>query len=53
VAAEDVDVSPEAPAEIAKAIAAALEHLRPGDPSESAWWRAGLAESVRGEPNGD
>jgi len=43
----ELDVTPEPPDEVAKAIAAALREDAAAD--ESPWWRAGVEESLREE----
>jgi hypothetical protein len=44
----ELEIRPDPPDEVRRAIAAALESSREGEP-ESAWWRAGVDESLADE----
>jgi hypothetical protein len=44
----DVEIDPEPPESVRRAILAALAAIEP-EPQKSRWWRAGLADAVAGE----
>ncbi len=46
---EPIDVEPEPPDEVRQAIADALRRPQTGDLDPGPWWKAGVADAVRGD----